>query len=171
MACEDSKTGDLKKMKRWLLLILIVAAALALVVVPVLLIQPFKPQTERSLAVGYALKSWAPWATVTLAALALFIVARAWRGSRWWSKAFMVLLFVPVAASVWASRQNVYEVMFKPLESPAYVSPAEVNYIGDEDMVLAVERNGERAAYPVRLMAYHHIVADTVGGVPIAATY
>lgn len=158
-------------MKRWLLLLLIVAASAALVVVPVMLIQPFKPQTERSLAVGYALKSWAPWATVALAALALFLVARAWRGSRWWAKAALVLLFVPVAASVWASRQNVYEVMFKPLERPAYVSPAEVNYIDDGDMVLAVEHGGERVSYPVRLMAYHHIVADTVGGVPIAATY
>ena len=158
-------------MKRWLLLLLIVAAALALVVVPVFLIQPFKPQTERSLAVGYALKSWGPWATAALAALALYLVARTWRGSRWWAKAAMVLLLLPVAASVWASRQNVYEVMFNPLERPAYVPPAEVSYIGDEDMVLAVERNGERVAYPVRLMAYHHIVADAVGGVPIAATY
>ena len=158
-------------MRRLLLLLLIVAAALALVVVPVFLIQPFKPQTERSLAVGYAVKSWAPWVTVALAAVALLLAARMWRGSRWWTKAAVVVLLVPVAASVWASRQNVYEVMFNPLERPAYVSPAEVNYIGGEDMVLAVERGGERVAYPVRLMAYHHIVADTVGGVPIAATY
>jgi hypothetical protein len=158
-------------MKRWLLLLLIIAAALALVVVPVVLIQPFKPQTETSLAVGYALKSWAPWATVALAAVALFLVSRMWRGSRWWTKAALVLLFVPIVASVWASRQNVYEVMFNPLERPAYVSPAEANYIGDEDMVLAVERGGERVAYPVRLMAYHHIVADTVGGAAIVATY
>jgi hypothetical protein len=69
-------------MKRWLLLFLIVAAALALVVVPVVLIQPFKPQTEEALAVGYALKSWAPWGTLALAAVALFVVARMWRGSR-----------------------------------------------------------------------------------------
>lgn len=158
-------------MKRWLLLLLIVAAALALVVVPVVLIQPFKPQTETSLAVGYALKSWAPWVTAALAFGALFLVSRMWRGSRWWAKAVMVLLLVPAAASVWASRQNVYEVMFNPLERPAYVSPAEVNYIGDDDMVLAVERDGERVAYPVRLMAYHHIVADTVGGAAIVATY
>ena len=158
-------------MKRWLLLILIVAASLALVVAPVLLIQPFKPQTEKSLAIGYALKSWAPWATLALAAVALLLVARAWRGSRWWAKAALVLLFVPVGAAVWAARQNVYEVMFNPLERPAYVQPSEVSYIGDDDMVLAVERGGERVAYPVRLMAYHHIVADTVGGVPIAATY
>src|SRR3954471_19528994 len=133
-------------MKRWLLLLLIVAAATALVVVPVFLIQPFKPQTERSLAVGYALKSWAPWATIVLAAAALFLVARMWRGSRWWTKAALVVLLVPVAASVWASRQNVYEVMFNPLERPTYAAPAEVGYIGDGDMVLAVERGGERVA-------------------------
>jgi hypothetical protein len=159
-------------MKRWLLLLLIVAAAIAFVVVPVFLIQPFKPQTERSLEVGYALKSWAVWATLVLAAGGLFLVARMWRATRrWWTKAAMVLLLVPVAASVWAARQNVYELMFKPLERAAYASPAEVDYVGSEDMVLAVERGGERVAYPVRLMAYHHIVADTVGGVPIVATY
>lgn len=158
-------------MKRWLLLFLIVAAAVALVAAPVFLIQPFKAQTARSLEVGYAVKNAAPWATVALAAVGLWVVARAWRGSRWWTKAALAVLLVPVAASVWASRQNVYEVMFNPLERPAYAPPAEVNYIGDGDMVLAVERGGERAAYPVRLMAYHHIVADAVGGVPIAATY
>jgi len=82
-----------------------------------------------------------------------------------------VLLLLPVGASVWASRQNVYELMFKPLAAPAYARAAEVDYVGDEDMVLAVERGGERAAYPVRLMAYHHLVGDTVGGVPLVATY
>jgi hypothetical protein len=158
-------------MKRWLLLLLIIAAAFAFVVVPLFLIQPFKAQTGRALAVGYAVKEWAPWATLALAAAGLFLVARMWRGSRWWTKAALVVLLVPVAASVWASRQNVYEVMFNPLERPAYAPPVEVSYIGDEDMVLAVERGGERVAYPVRLMAYHHVVGDTVGGVPIAATY
>ncbi len=159
-------------MKRGLLLLPIVAAAaLAFVVVPVFLIQPFRPQTERTLAVGYELKSWAPWATVALAAVALFLVARTWRGSRWWTKAALVVLLVPVAASVWAARQNIYERMFNPLERAAYASPAEVDYVGGEDMVLAVEHGDERVAYPVRLMAYHHLVADTVGGVPLVATY
>ncbi|MDT5270015.1 MAG: hypothetical protein QOH49_2201 [Acidobacteriota bacterium] len=159
-------------MKRWLLLLLIVAAALAFVVVPVYLIQPFRPQTERGLAVGYEVRRFAPWATVALALVALLLVARMWRASRlWWAKALMVLLLLPVGASVWASQQNVYEVMFNPLASPAYARTGEVDYVDDEDMVLAVERGSERVAYPVRLMAYHHLVADTVGGVPLVATY
>jgi hypothetical protein len=158
-------------MKRWLLLLLIIAAALAFVV-PVWLVQPFKPQTTRALAVGYEVKRIAPWATIALALGALVLVARMWRASqRRWAKAVMLLLLLPVGASVWAARQNVYEVMFNPLVGAAYARPGEVDYISDEDMVLAVEREGERAAYPVRLLAYHHLVADKVGDVPIVATY
>jgi hypothetical protein len=159
-------------MKRWLALILLVPLALALVVAPVMLIQPFKPQTARALEVGYELRRFAPWVTILLTVASLALVVRIWQKSRrWWAKAFAVVLFVPVAASVWLARQNVYEVMFNPLANAAYVPADKVDYIGDDDMVLAVERNGERVAYPVRLMAYHHVVADTVGGVPLAATY
>jgi hypothetical protein len=159
-------------MRRWLLLLLIVAAAVAFVVVPVYLIWPFRPQTETGLAVGYYVRGLAPWATVALFAVALFVVARTWRASRrWWAKALMALLLLPVGATVWASRQNMFEMGFKPLASPAYARPDEADHVGDEDMVLAVERGGERVAYPVRLMAYHHLVADTVGGVPVVATY
>jgi thiol:disulfide interchange protein len=159
-------------MKRWLLLLLIIAAALALVVVPVYLIWPFRPQTGRGLAAGYEVRRLAPWATVALALGALVLVVRMWRATRRrWARVLMVLLLVPVAACVWAARQNVYERMFRPLEGAAYARPGEVDYISDEDMVLAVERGGERVAYPVRLLAYHHLVADTVGGVPITATY
>jgi hypothetical protein len=38
-------------------------------------------------------------------------------------------------------------------------------------MVLSVKVNGEAVAYPVRLMAYHHVVQDIVGGTPLVATY
>ena len=159
-------------MKCWLLLLLIVLAALAFVAVPVFLIQPFRPQTERALAAGYEVRRLAPWATLALAAAGLWLVARMWRGSRRWrARALTVLLLVPVLASVWASRQNVYERMFHPLARPAYARAEEADFVGDGDMVLAAERGGERVAYPVRLMAYHHLVADTVGGVPIVATY
>jgi hypothetical protein len=30
---------------------------------------------------------------------------------------------------------------------------------------------GESVAYPIRIMAYHHLVQDTVGDTPIVATY
>jgi hypothetical protein len=159
-------------MRRWLLLLLIVAAALAFVAVPVILIQPSRAQSGRVLAAAYEVRRFAPWATVALGLAALLLVVRMWRASRrWWAKALMVLLLVPAAATAWASRVNVYEVMFEPLEAPAYARAAEADYVSDEEMVLAVERGGERVAYPVRLVFYHHLVADTVGGVPLVATY
>ena len=159
-------------MKRWLALILLVVLSLAFVAAPVYLIQPFKPQTARALEVGYELKRLAPWLTVVAALAGLALVVLIWRGSRRrWAKALAVVLFVPVAASVWLARQNVYEVMFNPLADASYAPADKVDYIGGDDMVLAVERGGERAAYPVRLMAYHYVVADAVGGVPVVATY
>ena len=103
-------------MKRWLTLILLVILSLAFVVTPVYLIQPFKPQTPRALEVGYELRRFAPWLTIVAALAGLALVVTIWRRSRRrWAKAFAVVLFVPVVASVWLARQNVYEVMFNPL--------------------------------------------------------
>ncbi|HEV2764313.1 MAG TPA: DUF3179 domain-containing (seleno)protein, partial [Pyrinomonadaceae bacterium] len=107
-----------------------------------------------------------------LALGALVLVARMWRASRRrWARALMVLLLVPVAACVWAARQNVFEMMFRPMASPAYARAGEVDFVGEEEMVLAVEVGGERVAYPVRLLAYHHLVQDVVGGTPLVSTY
>lgn len=160
-------------MKRRLALLLVVLVALALVAVPVWLIQPFSPQTPRALEVGYALRRWSPLVTMALAAVGLALVFLLWRDSRrWWAKAFMLLLLAPLFASAWFARQNHFEWMFSPLGAAGYARAEEAAaFVGDGDMVLTVERGNERAAYPVRLMAYHHLVEDTVGGVPIVATY
>jgi len=160
-------------MNRWLLLLLLSVTALALVAVPVWLIQPFSPQTPRGLEVGYALRRWAPVLTVVACAVGLALAAWLWRDSRrWWRRALVVVVLAPVFASAWFARQNHFEWMFNPLGAAGYARADEAAaFVGDADMVLTVERGGERAAYPVRLMAYHHLVEDTVGGVPLIATY
>jgi len=159
-------------MKRWLLLLLTVVAALAFVAVPALLIDPFRPQTAGALETGYRVRAWAPWATPPLAALSVLAAALIWRrGRRLWAKALAALLVVPVLAAAWFVRQNPFEWMFEPLAAPAYAGAHEADFVRGEDMVLAVEGGGERVAYPVRLLAYHHLVADAVGGVPVVATY
>jgi hypothetical protein len=33
-------------------------------------------------------------------------------------------------------------------------------------MVMAIDGKGDPVAYPVRQLAYHHLVQDSVGGVP-----
>jgi hypothetical protein len=38
-------------------------------------------------------------------------------------------------------------------------------------MILAVQYGTDARAYPIREMAYHHILNDVMQGVPIAVTY
>src|SRR5258706_2144855 len=160
------------KLFDWLGLIIVALSAFAMVAVPVFLIQPFAPQTARDLSLSFALKSWSPLMTIVEAVLAVGMVFWLWRNTRhWWSKAFLILPLFIVLFCVWFARQNHFEWMFNPLANSSYAKVDKVDFVGDGDMVMAVEINGESAAYPVRLMAYHHIVEDRAGGVAIAATY
>lgn len=152
-------------------LFFLVIFAAALVVVPIWLIRPFAPQTPEGLTVAYALRRWAPLATVALVAAALFLAAVMWRNARWWSRALIVLALVPLLGAAWQARQNIFEKMFAPLTEMRSASAAEAGWVEESDPVLAIALNGEAAAYPVRQIAYHHIVQDVVGGVPVAVTY
>ena len=99
-------------------------------------------------------------------------VERLWRGShRWWKKAFLVIVLIPLLASTWFARQNHFEWMFHPLAHATFAKASEAGFVDNADIVMSVESNGEAAAYPIRLMAYHHVVQDVVGGTPIVATY
>lgn len=44
-------------------------------------------------------------------------------------------------------------------------------FIVSTDMVVGVAINGEARAYPVRIMNWHEVVNDTVGGVPITVVF
>ena len=102
---------------------------------------------------------------------AIALVVWLWSNSRWWRKAVLVVALITIFSAAWFARQNHFEWMFNPLRNPAYAKISEANFVTDSDMLLAVENQGEAVAYPIRLMAYHHLVQDTVGGTPIVATY
>ena len=168
----SNSSAWLNRRAAWTLLLVLTLAALAIVFIPAFLIQPFRPQTERGLEISYALKSWSPVGTIMLAAAVVMLTLWLWRGARrWWLRGAMLLLLGLTCAATWFARQNHFEWMFNPLANSAYVKAGEASFVNDNDMVLAVEIKNEAVAYPVRLMAYHHIVQDTVGGVPIVATY
>jgi len=162
----------MKSKAAWLILILIVVAAIAIVALPVWIIQPFRPQSQRGVELSYALRRWSPLLTVILLALGIFLSFLLWRSSRgWWRRALLVVIFLPLAATTWFARQNHFEWMFNPLANATYAKVAAAQFVEEGDIVMSVEKNGEAAAYPIRLMAYHHLVQDTVGGTPIVATY
>ena len=59
-----------------------------------------------------------------------------------------------------------------PLDSPAFVTAAEAAaWIGPKDLVIGVEINGDARAYPRRIIDWHEMVNDTVGGVPVSLAY
>lgn len=58
------------------------------------------------------------------------------------------------------------------IDDPRYTSVEEADkWMNDRDKVLAVELNGERKAYPLRILNLHEIVNDRIGGKPVAVTY
>lgn len=59
-----------------------------------------------------------------------------------------------------------------PLEFPAQVFPEEAaEWINDTDIVVGVEIDGDARAYPIRIIAWHEMVNDTIGGVPVSLAY
>ena len=155
-----------------LLLFLAVVLAIAIVFIPVFLIQPFKPQTTSQIELSYALRRWSPLLTVLITIVAALIAALMWRGARaWWRKAALAAFVLIAAGTIWASRQNHFEWMFNPLPDPRFSVASEASFLAADDIVMGIEIDGEGVAYPVRQLAYHHIVQDTVGRTPIAATY
>jgi hypothetical protein len=168
---EAGKTGKSGRWKVWLLLLLVVVVTVAIVAIPVFVIMPFKAQTPAGVEWSYRLRRVAPVVTLLSTILFLGLCVRLWRGARWWGRLTMALLLAPLLAVAWFARQNHFEWMFNPLPNAAYASIGEAGFVGDNEMVMTVEIDGEAVAYPVRQMGYHHVINDVVGGKPITATY
>jgi hypothetical protein len=155
----------------WLTLFVLILAVLAIVLTPIFQIMPFKAQTPRIMSVAYVMRRWSPLLTVLASLLVVTFAIALWSRGRWWSRAVLVIVLLPLFAATWLARQNHFEWMFNPLPNPSYVKSSEASFINDADRVMAVTIGAESVAYPIRIMAYHHLVADTVGGTPIVATY
>ena len=59
-----------------------------------------------------------------------------------------------------------------PIDNPKFLTVEEAgDWLEDLEPVVALEIDGEARAYPLQIMTWHEIVNDTVGGVPVAATF
>lgn len=72
----------------------------------------------------------------------------------------------------------VYNFNFEMTADHIFLEPKKLSYysktqntLGDTSLVIGVAHNGQAKAYPVRYIAYHHQVRDTVGGKPVMVTY
>ncbi len=57
------------------------------------------------------------------------------------------------------------------LFGPATVHVGAVGFLQHDDRVVGVTVGGESRAYPIRLLNYHEVANDEIGGIPIAVVY
>ncbi len=57
------------------------------------------------------------------------------------------------------------------LVEPTMVTADEADYLLSDDRVFGVSINGDSRAYPLRIMNWHEMANDVVGGVPVALAY
>ena len=58
-----------------------------------------------------------------------------------------------------------------PLRQPKMLRASEADYLEDDNIVFGIEVNGDVRAYPKRILAWHEMFVDTVGGVEVAGVY
>lgn len=60
-----------------------------------------------------------------------------------------------------------------PLRGPDMISASDgrAEYLDDDNIVFGIKINGDARAYPKRILAWHEMFVDTVGGVDIAGVY
>ncbi len=57
------------------------------------------------------------------------------------------------------------------LVHPIFVPAGKATFLENSDKVIGITINGEAKAYPVKIMNWHEVVNDTLGGMPIMATW
>ena len=58
-----------------------------------------------------------------------------------------------------------------PLRNPDMISAADAGYLADDNIVFGLQVNGDARAYPRRILGWHEMFVDEVGGVPVAGVY
>jgi hypothetical protein len=57
------------------------------------------------------------------------------------------------------------------LDNPAHIPAAEAKYLNDSERVFGVSAGGEQRAYPLRILDWHEMANDVVGGEPVTLSY
>ena len=58
-----------------------------------------------------------------------------------------------------------------PLRYPNMIAADEAEYLDDDNVIFGIEVNGDARAYPKRILAWHEMFVDEVGGESVAGVY
>jgi uncharacterized protein DUF3179 len=154
----------------WLLFALLVAAGTSLFFIPAFIIRPFRYQSPGALGLALVVRQYAPFWTIVAACAVLGVAFWQWRSVRGWQRGWLIAGVLLSAGSAVMAHVNYFEWMFHPVAQPGFEAQNQ-SKLDAEEMVLAVTVGNDTRAYPIREMAYHHLVNDVVGGEPVTVTY
>ena len=60
---------------------------------------------------------------------------------------------------------------FPSLNNPRVLTREQATWLDGDDLVLGAVQNGASRAYPLSMLAFHHIVNDELGGKPYLVTF
>jgi hypothetical protein len=154
----------------WTSIVVLTALTVALFMFPAWIIRPFKYQAPALLSAAVRIRTVAPVLTLFTLAGLLLIGRALWLRTRWISRSVIVLALLLSSSAALMARMNYFEWMFHPITAAGFL-PASDAHLKDSEMVMAVRFETDARAYPILQMAYHHVLNDTVGNVPIVVTY
>ena len=146
------------------LLLALLLLNMTMILGPLLVALPPVRQTPGMLAAAHTAKALAPWLSVALTAFAAIRLRPDITVGKI-AALLVAILFVVL------SRINLMEYVFAGASGAATAAVGEFHDVQDSDMVLGVVVEGRSRAYPVRYMAYHHMLNDRLGATALLPTY
>jgi hypothetical protein len=125
-------------------------------------------QEYNSVEVAYFLYTYRWFFRILFAVMIVVGIVPAFQIKRWWLPIIPMLVVAYIVYSF--NFKMTADHMFLQPQNLSFTSKAE-NLLGDSSLVIAFAHNGEAKAYPVRYIAYHHQVRDSVGGKAVMVTY
>jgi hypothetical protein len=163
--------SPLKKRACLAVVIASLIASFACLAYPIYVIRPFRYQGPRELAAALQIIQIRPIVEGICVVFVLAALAWFWGiERRRWQRVLASVGAAFVCAFAVLSHVNIFELMFHPDSRPTFAAVQQLK-VDPDDKVLAVKLGGSARAYPIRTIAYHHIINDVVGGQPIVTTY
>jgi hypothetical protein len=136
-------------------------------------LMPEVVHTADDIAAAHRLFQIVPVLSLVLAVVGTVLTARSWRkhSERLYRAVSVLPLIALIVGAIVAQGTVVEMMMFSPVDEAQFATVANVSFLEPDHLVLGVSIGGEAKAYPVGMMAYHHIVNDRLAGEPYVATY
>jgi hypothetical protein len=58
-----------------------------------------------------------------------------------------------------------------PLKNPKMLAASDADYLSDTDVVFGIDLNNDARCYPKRILAWHEMFKDTIGGESVCGVY